>query len=445
MNRLAIGCARSVSVPVGLTAIADGPHAKRVWKSQRAERRSTGRTRAGGARFLPPADGSDFRLANDREGSPPPLHLSPNVASLSTLDLPRESRRSLILRRDGSRDEAGAGYEFELETSHVTLEGAGRIGTPLRLNATSIWFDPAPRTQVPYGQTGRVTLETSEGTFGPFETVIGIEVLHDDVHAVARLRGVPLSEGRMLVAFMLAAAEKGLAAPAPPDGGRSRRTSQTRCVSAWCWSPWRTEWRSAVFNCRGVAVHASLSSFDSSQAGAGHALLGPGQLIGDSPLRRRRDSRGRRLQLRLSDALSASDALAYGVITVRCQIAWTTARYRRYRRAAIAGIVAVRFEHPLWREIPAFDRPLLDVSFGGIAFTADPLQDALYVGLRVDLIELSRAMGIDPSPGHRPGSRGLLRWLMTCGMSVEPRTSDLAEAWPSFVMQALNQTTAPGG
>ncbi len=33
---------------------------------------------------------------------------------------------------------------------------------------------------------------------------------------------------------------------------------------------------------------------------------------------------------------------------------------------------------------------------------------------------------------------------MTCGMSVEPRTSDLAEAWPSFVMQALNQTTAPG-
>lgn len=357
-----------------------------------------------------------------------------------TLDLPRESLRSFILRRDGSRDEAGAGYELVPGAVHVSLEGAGRVGTALRLNATSIWFEPATRTHLPYGQSTRVTLETSEGTFGPFDTMIGIEALNDDVHAVARLRHVPLSEGRKLVGFMLDAADRGLARPVRPmaavqtyitDAVRVRVVLESLANRA----------SAAVFDCGGRSVQASLVSFDEAHGTLFWVLSTPAEtalFVGEVTA----EVAGYNCvyQMRFPGVTRA----AHGVITaVPDRVDYS--RYRRYRRAAIAGTVSVRFEHPLWREIPPFDRPLLDVSFGGIAFPADPREDALYVGLRVDLIE------IVTSDGDAILLRGTVRSLaalpdgtMTCGMSVEPRTPDLAAAWPSFVMQALNQTTAPG-
>lgn len=357
-----------------------------------------------------------------------------------TLDLPRESLRSFVLRREGTRDEAGAGYELLPGILHVRLESGERLGTGLRLNATTVWFEPLPETQVPYGRSSRVMLETPEGTFGPFDSMLGIESLRDDVHAVARLRDVPLAEGRRLVAFMLVAETRGQAAPVRPMAA----------VQTFITDPVRirvvveslaNRIAGAVLTCRGASVEARLTAFDERRNTLFWVVSNPeqtGLLQGDVTV----EVAGYNCvyQMRFTSVTRA----AYGVITkVPDRVDYS--RYRRYRRAAIAGAVSVRFAHPLWPEIPRFERPLLDVSFGGIAFTTDPLNDALYVGLRVDDIEIRT--GADSVIHLRGTVRSLLSapdGTMTCGMSVEPREPEKGEAWPELVMGALNQTTAPG-
>lgn len=357
-----------------------------------------------------------------------------------TLDLPRESRRSFILRRDGSRDEAGAGYELAPGTMTVELEGAGPIGRAIRLNASSIWFEPIPRTHVPYGQSGRVMLRTAEGTFGPFNTMIGVEALNDDVHAVARLRDVSLEDGQKLVAFMLTAANHDQASPVRPMAA----------VQTDIHDP--------------VRVRVTLDALAHRRATARIA-------VGDqswSAALERYDADGQRLWWSLAvpaepravegevQAEVAGHNCVYQMTLTNAQVdgSWlvtevpstvTYHRYRRYRRTQVSGSSFVRFQHPLWSEIPAFDRPIIDVSFGGVAFPAEPLKEALYVGLRVELIEVTT------DTADTILLRGTVRSLvalpdgtMTCGMSVEPRSPEFAEAWASFVMQALNQTTAPG-
>ena len=358
-----------------------------------------------------------------------------------TLDLPRESRRSFILRRDGSRDEAGAGYELEAGVMQVELEDAGRIGTALRLNASTIWFEPAPRTHIPYGQSGRVTLRTAEGTFGPFNTMIGIEALNDDVHAVARLRDVSLGEGQKLVAFMLTAAEKSLAVPVKPMAAVQTDITDAARVRAVLHAL-AHRIAQAVIRCGELSLPATLAQFDEARGVLFWSLEDPDEappISGDVTI----EVGGYNCvyQMELPGLARAGDGFV-GEVPDRINYN----RYRRYRRAPVMSATVVRFEHPLWREIPPFDRTLLDVSFGGIAFIADPVKDALYVGLRVDMIEIA-SPEVDPIY-----LRGTVRSLVrlpdgstTCGMSVEPRSPDLAEEWATFVMQALNRTTAPIG
>lgn len=372
--------------------------------------------------------------------SAPASTTSPIPSPSLTLDLPRESKRSLILRRNGSRDEAGAGYELSRGQFHIHLEGVGRIGTALRLNATSIWFEPETQGLVPYGQMGRITFETPEETFGPFSTKFGIEALDDDVHAVARLLDVPHADGCKLVAFMLSAAARGWAMPVRPMAAvQTDITDEMRIRAVVQALAHRSA--AAVLRCGDRVVHASLASFDEESGALFWLYSDPGDTVPpEGEITVEVAGYNCVYQMRFESATRA----AMGVFTgTPGQVDYN--RYRRYRRAPIADMTAVRFQHPLWAEIAPFDRPLLDVSFGGIAFVADPLRDALYIGLRVDLIELVS------DSADTILLRGTVRSLIelpdgttSCGMSVEPRSHEFAEGWASFVMQALNQTTAPG-
>lgn len=381
------------------------------------------------------------RTSQQATSAPPSSGPISTVATRSlTLDLPRESRRSFILRRDGSRDEAGAGYELEHDVLHVHVEGAGRIGSALRMNATSIWFEPEAQGLVPYGQMGAITLESPEGTFGPFSTKFGIEALADDVHAVARLQDMSHADGQRLVAFMLSAAERGWAKPVKPMAAvQTDITDPVRVRAVVQALAHRSA--SAVFRAGDNLVPASLASFDEERGSLFWLYANPrGAFLPEGEITVEVAGYNCVYQMRFETATRA----ALGLFTQLPERVDYN-RYRRYRRAPIADCTAVRFQHPLWGEIAPFDRALLDVSFGGIAFTADPLKDALYIGLRVDLIEIvSDTM-------ETVVLRGTVRSLVTlpdgttsCGMSVEPRSPEFAEDWASFVMQALNQTTAPG-
>lgn len=385
-------------------------------------------------------DGALHEMTTRLEPHPITLPPSSGIDPSLTLDLPRESRRSFILRRDGSKDEAGAGYEFASGVLHLQLDGQGRIGTALRMNATSIWFEPESKKNVPYGEVVGVKLETSEGTFGPFQAKIGIDALNDDVHAVARLEQVTHADGQKLVAFMLAAAERNLANPVRPLAAVQTDITDPVRVRVVLQALAHRQ-ATAVFTCGNTEAHASLTSFDEARGELFWSLLDLAEALKfDGPITA--EVAGYNCVYHMQFA--SATPLAMGVITaIPERVDYN--RYRRYRRAPVADSTVVRFEHPLWPEIPPFDRPLLDVSFGGIAFTADPLEDALYVGLRVDFIEIV---------SHKTDTillRGTVRSLVrgpdgatTCGMSVEPRSPEFAESWTSFVMQALNQTTAPG-
>lgn len=382
------------------------------------------------------------RTSQQATSAPPSSGPISTVATRSlTLDLPRESRRSFILRRDGSRDEAGAGYELEHDVLHVHVEGAGRIGSALRMNATSIWFEPEAQGLVPYGQMGEISLHSGDQRFGPFKAKFGIDALDDDVHAVARLQDVSHADGRELVAFMLSSAERGFARPVRPMAAvQTDITDPVRVRAVVEALAHRSA--SAVFRVGDAEVSASLASFDEERgsifwlyANPRDASLPEGEITAEVA------GYNCVYQMQFQGATRA----ALGLFTSMPERV-DYQRYRRYRRAPIADLTAVRFQHPLWGEIAPFDRPLLDVSFGGIAFAADALKDALYIGLRVDLIELVL------ESAETILLRGTVRSLVTlpdgtttCGMSVEPRTREFAADWASFVMRVLNQTTAPVG
>lgn len=365
-----------------------------------------------------------------------------------TLDLPRESGRSLILRRDMSKDGAGAGYEFIPGILRLQIEGIGDVGSVLRMNATSVWFEPDQSSTVPYGKPGKVTLISEDAVFGPFSAHFGIEALEDDLHAVARLRDVAFEDGRMLVAFMLEAARRDWARPVRPGVAVQTDIDDPVRIRAVLQSL-KHRRASAVIKCEDGMVKAQLVGFEEDQ----------GTLFWQFMERPGRASMERALSIEVAGynctykmEFPRGTKLAYGLETpIPARVDYN--RYRRYRRAPISDSTVARFNHPLWNEIPTIEGPLLDVSFGGVAFACDPLKHALYVGMRVDPIEIMRDAATSGSDEAKTILlRGTVRSLValpdgttTCGLSVEPKGAPHAEAWASFVMQALNQTTAPVG
>ncbi len=357
-----------------------------------------------------------------------------------TLDLPRESKRSLILRRDRLRDEAGAGYELEADVLSIHLDGVGQIGGALRINATRVWFEPEGQGIVPYGKVGCVTLKTADREFGPFQAKFGIEALNDDVHAVAQLEGLSESDGRQLVAFMLESAERGWSRPVRPMAAVQTDITEPVRIQIVLESLAHRS-AAAVLSSPQETVDASLVHFDPLSGRLVWALSNAAEMQQAlNELTVEVAGYNCVYVMRFDDAQRSGQSIITGVPS---RVDYS--RYRRYRRVSPTDAAHVRFEHPLWAGIPHFDRLLLDVSFGGIAFAAEPLKDALYVGLRVDLIEVITDLAeIVLLRGTVRSIINLPDGTTTCGLSVEPRTPDYAESWTSFVMRALNQTTAPG-
>lgn len=372
-------------------------------------------------------------LPRPKYPTPPPAS---NPERSFALDLPRETRRSYVVPRDRARDEAGAGYELAPGTVKVLLSDGSVVGEAVRMSATTVWFEPVREGHCPYGKTVDVTLDNGQDDFGPFPAKIGIEAVDDDVRAVAKLQSVPLAEGQRIVAFLLEAARRGWASPAPPKvpvqteitdpvrlkvlvQGMSHRAAPTKVLTGHC-------------NAQAVVINfdETKNRIQWSTIGSVPLDLGPFEV----------EVEGYNSIFRL--VFERAERTVNGLVTGLPDRA-VCFRYRRFRRVDGVADAVARFEHPLWPELPRFERPLLDISFGGIAFVADPVRDALYIGLRIDLIEVRCEDGRTIQLQGTVRSLSTMNGTTTCGVSVNPWEEDAFE-WTSFVMNRLNQTTAHG-
>lgn len=352
------------------------------------------------------------------------------------LDLPRETRRSYFAPRGHSRDEAGSGYEMSPGVLKLRLPDGTLLGMAVRMSTTNVWFEPEREGLCPYGQTVDVTLESADAHFGPFAAKMGIEALDDDVRAVAKLRDVKLDEGQLLVAFLIDAAKRGLAKPA-----RATAPVQTEITDA-------VRLRVIV---QGIHERSAQARVLVSGTNALAFLVNmdetPGELLwsvvglvplDQGPFEVEVDGYNSVFRLRFDDARRTPRGIVTGMPARAVCL-----RYRQFRRVQGGADALARFEHPLWPELPRFERALVDVSFAGIAFNADPVKDALYVGLRIDLIEIFCGDGRTIQLRGTVRSLATTNGIVTCGVSVTPWEENVF-AWTSFVMNRLNQTTSHG-
>lgn len=364
--------------------------------------------------------------------APPPSAPRWSVA----LDLPRETRRSFFTPRNRQRDEAGSGYDLSPGALKVKLVDGLVLGTGVRMSTTSVWFEPEREGLCPYGQTVEVMLESPDASFGPFHAKMSIETVDDDVRAVAKLQDVKLDEGQLLVAFLLDAARRGMARPAQAHApvqteikdpvrlrvimqGLHDRSAQTRVATP------------------GANARAFLVNMDEETGDMLWSVVGIVPLD-QAPFEVDVDGYNSVFRLRFDRA----ERRANGIITGMPSHAMCL-RYRQFRRVEGVNDAVAKFVHPLWHELPKFERPLVDVSFAGIAFGADPVKDALYVGLRIDLIEIVCGDGRSIKLSGTVRSLATVNGVVTCGVSVTPR-EEHAFHWTSFVMNRLNQTTSHG-
>lgn len=119
-------------------------------------------------------------------------------------------------------------------------------------------------------------------------------------------------------------------------------------------------------------------------------------------------------------------------------------RHRWLRRAPPSSPCTLAFDHVLWPQVRVH-RPLLDLSYEGLAFITEPGEDLLYPGMRQPVVEVAME-GLEPvrlraevrnisstSEGRR------------CGMSVRPLDVAGAKAWRALVEAQLHPTTKVEG
>lgn len=136
-----------------------------------------------------------------------------------------------------------------------------------------------------------------------------------------------------------------------------------------------------------------------------------------------------------------------GVLTTPIPERLVRCRRRELARASVPDTLQLRFRHPLWPDV-LVQRSVRDVSFRGLGFWSDPVQDLVYPGLRVEEVEVL-APGVKPIRlcaevrlvvlEDAPDGRG-----RAVGMRVTAASEEDAAAWSKLVGEMLHPTTRSG-
>lgn len=126
-------------------------------------------------------------------------------------------------------------------------------------------------------------------------------------------------------------------------------------------------------------------------------------------------------------------------------------RRRRTRRAFDESGCQIRFQHPVWPQIQV-RRPVRDVSYGGISFWADAIEDILYPGLDIPVVEvlppgepplrLTAQIRVVSAPDRSSPQHASLG--QSIGLCVAPIDADSQQRWVSLVGERLHPDTRIG-
>jgi hypothetical protein len=133
-----------------------------------------------------------------------------------------------------------------------------------------------------------------------------------------------------------------------------------------------------------------------------------------------------------------------GIASIALPSSLTRIRRRTHRRVLALGL-SIRFVHPRWPEVQV-ERQLRDISHSGLSFYSVPSEDLVYLGLRIDNLELLLPEGPPlrltaevRSLQHGPEEgRGL------CGMRVVVPTAQDELRWGRLVADLLYPRTTAG-
>ncbi|MCP3137050.1 PilZ domain-containing protein [Pyxidicoccus xibeiensis] len=119
-------------------------------------------------------------------------------------------------------------------------------------------------------------------------------------------------------------------------------------------------------------------------------------------------------------------------------------RHRWLRRAPPSSPCTLSFDHPLWPQVHV-KRPVLDLSYEGLAFMTEPGEDLMYPGLRQPVLEVAME-GLAPVR-LRAEVRNISSTAAgrRCGMSVRPLDAAGARAWRALVEAQMHPATKVEG
>jgi len=341
--------------------------------------------------------------------------------------------------RDGTRGrESVLGYRVGTELTAVASFGNGNSDTAGRLIQLSLEHltlsldsNAMPRP----GQAASVVLGQGERWATSLDAEV-MEVRGGKPEVSLRFVSPPLDAGRRIVTVLEALRDNGLLLPPETRPVWKERIDRKERVARICEALAGRQARGMARTADGQKVAVTAVSFDALQDRMGWRFDGP---MPRGPF--------------VVEAFGYSSVVHLEVTEAREEDGWVVIpvpselvryRHRWLRRAPPSSACTLSFNHPMWPQVHV-KRPVLDLSYEGLAFMTEPGEDLLYPGLRQPVLEVAME-GLAPVrlraevrniSGTAAGRR--------CGMSVRPLDAEGARAWRALVEAQMHPSTRVEG
>jgi hypothetical protein len=138
---------------------------------------------------------------------------------------------------------------------------------------------------------------------------------------------------------------------------------------------------------------------------------------------------------------------SFGRITTAVPGRILRTRRRAVGRSRVSGDLLVRFRHPVWPDLTV-ERAVRDLSFGGLSFWGDAVEDLVYPGLELDELEVltggprpirfSAEVKLVSLTNRQGDTRGIAQGV---GLQLWPRTREDRARWGRLVGDLVYPST----
>jgi hypothetical protein len=310
---------------------------------------------------------------------------------------------------------------------------SGRI---TRLSPTVAWVLPSlPLEPSVWQQTSEVYLKSNGAVIGPLRAqTLGTEAPTKGASVGIQLVDVSVEQGRQILAMLQEALRRGVAEPAAsvlPVQEEIVDRERIRAVLSGI----AAVGNKGVLRRLGRTIRIAIEQCDAESGELHWRTDDAGLDWGEGPYEIDVIGYNSAYRMRLESATAQGGRM---VTPVPAQL-WRI-RHRWHRRVPTPPEVRIRFQHPLWRELPTIECDAVDISLGGLCIRTAP-DDLLFPGL------LLPEVALDTGLGEHIRLRGEVRYVASrggaqpvCGLNVVPLPGEEPK-WVRFVSQVLCPTT----